>query len=298
MGWRRGHGYVVWCPLSPRYDDDFSVAIVISGIPDYYWIAVPSRSFLSINLSANIIEDDRERVRVVHETEPVGNVTIENDVVVDKVIDVDSIEKETKQHVRPVRVKQTADPQLAGKGGQGSVAVFTGDVKQTNAEPADVKDIEVVKKIKGNHKKEEAIGSAESATPEMRGSTGEVQGSEGGKKMKKPGTQEQMTVPEEGQTQPGEQPAQKKKKASTEQRMQPEEMQTQGGEQLAQKKKKASTEQQMQLQGEEQPVRKKRKAQEQQAEPMQNAQEPVQMKKARKEKASAGQCDPATGCPQ
>ena len=56
---------------------EFSAEIVVSDIPDDYWVAVPSRSFLSVDLSVNIIEDDRDRIRAVHETQPVGNVTIQ-----------------------------------------------------------------------------------------------------------------------------------------------------------------------------------------------------------------------------
>src|SRR4051812_43900920 len=32
--WRRSRGYVVWAPLPPRFDDDFSVEITVRDIPD------------------------------------------------------------------------------------------------------------------------------------------------------------------------------------------------------------------------------------------------------------------------
>ncbi|TMJ35144.1 MAG: hypothetical protein E6G89_19355, partial [Alphaproteobacteria bacterium] len=137
----------MWAPIPPRYnDDEFSTEIVISDIPDDYWVAVPSRSFLSVDLSVNIIEDDRDRIRVVHETQPVGNVTIQNNIVVNNAIDVNYVEKQTKQQVKPVVVKETDDPKKAGKGGAQAVAVFTGEVKEEkNVKPPKVKKIDEVK---------------------------------------------------------------------------------------------------------------------------------------------------------
>ncbi len=50
----------------------------IGAIPDYYWVAVLSRSFLEINLSVVIIDDDGERRRIVRDLEFVGSVQVEN----------------------------------------------------------------------------------------------------------------------------------------------------------------------------------------------------------------------------
>ena len=197
VSWRRSGGYVVWAPIPPRYnDDEFSAEIVVSDIPDDYWVAVPSRSFLSVDLSVNIIEDDRDRIRAVHETQPVGNVTIQNNIVVNNAIDVDYVEKQTKQQVKPVVVKETDDPKKAGKGGAQAVAVFTGEVKEEkNVKPPKVKKIDEVKQEKAK---------LEEQAPAV----------EGGKKKKKLQTEQQMTAPEEAQPQQGgEQPIKKKKKA-------------------------------------------------------------------------------------
>jgi hypothetical protein len=245
VSWRRSRGYVVWAPIPPRYsDDDFSAEIVISDIPDDYWICVPSRSFLSIDISVNIIDDDRDRLRVVHETEPVGNVTVQNNIVVNNSIDVDYVEKQTKQLVKPVAVKETNDPKQAGKGGGQSVAVFTGEVKEEkNLKPPKVKKLDEVK--------QERAKLEEQAPAEQ-----------GGKKKKKLQTEQQMTTPEEAQPQlGGEQPGKKKKLKATGQPT--EEVQPQlGGEQPGKKKKlKATgqpTEEVQPQQGEEQPIKKKK----------------------------------------
>ena len=168
--------------------------------------AVPSRSFLSVDLSVNIIEDDRDRIRAVHETQPVGNVTIQNNIVVNNAIDVDYVEKQTKQQVKPVVVKETDDPKKAGKGGAQAVAVFTGEVKEEkNVKPPKVKKIDEVKQEKAK---------LEEQAPAV----------EGGKKKKKLQTEQQMTAPEEAQPQQGEeQPIKKKKQKATGQPTQTEE---------------------------------------------------------------------------
>jgi hypothetical protein len=238
---------VVWAPIPPRYsDDDFSTEIVVSDIPDDYWIAVPSRSFLSVNLSVNIIDNDRDRLRVVHETEPIGNVTIKNNIVVNNSIDVDYVQKQTKQLVKPVAVKQTDDPKQAGKGGGQGVAVYTGEVKEEkNLKPPKVKKLDEVK--------QERAKLEEQAPAEQ-----------GGKKKKKLQTEQQMTTPEEAQPQlGGEQPGKKKKLKATGQPT--EEVQPQQGEEQPIKKKKKATGQPTQTeealpQGEEQPIKKKKKA--------------------------------------
>jgi Family of unknown function (DUF6600) len=306
VSWRRSRGYVVWAPIPPRYsDDDFSIEIVISDIPDDYWIAVPSRSFLSVDLSVNIIDDDSDRIRVVHETQPVGNVTIQNNIVVNNAIDVDYVEKQTNQQVKPVAVKETDDPKEAGKGGEQGVAVFTGEVKkEKNVKPPEVKKIEEVKEEKAKLEEQE---------PALQG----------GKKKKKLQTEEQMTAPEEAQPQQGEeQPVKKKKQKATGQPTQTEEGQPQQGEEQPVKKKKqkaigqpTQTEEAQPQQGEEQPVKKKKQkatgqpAQTEEAQPQQGEEQPIKKKKKAVEQPSemeapamkpkkgapSGKCDPATG---
>ena len=116
----------------------------------------------------------------------VGNVTIQNNIVVNNAIDVDYVEKQTKQQVKPVVVKETDDPKKAGKGGAQAVAVFTGEVKEEkNVKPPKVKKIDEVKQEKAK---------LEEQAPAV----------EGGKKKKKLQTEEQMTAPGEAQPQQGE----------------------------------------------------------------------------------------------
>ena len=80
VSWRRSGDHVACAALPPHRenDDDISISVNIGAIPDYYWVAVLSRSFLEINLSVVIIDDDGERRRIVRDLEFVGSVQVEN----------------------------------------------------------------------------------------------------------------------------------------------------------------------------------------------------------------------------
>ena len=63
VSWRRSNDYVVWAPLPPSRrggDIDVSININVGDIPDYYWVAVPTRRFLAPDLGVVIVNDDRE----------------------------------------------------------------------------------------------------------------------------------------------------------------------------------------------------------------------------------------------
>jgi hypothetical protein len=314
VSWRRSADHVVWAPLPPGRGNDVTVEIAVEDIPDEYWVAVPSRHFLDADVSVVVVNDDHERVRLVEAAEPAGNVTIENNIVVNNVIDIDYVEKATRQKVKTVAVKETDDPKQAGKGGEGEVAIFSSEVKEEGeAKPKKVEDVETIKEKQAQKKEEAPEGqqpegtkqpSQQKGTSEQPAQPGQVQTEQG---EQQPGKEKgkatgQPAQPEEAQPEQGqEQPAKKKGKA-TEQPAQPEETQPeQGQEQPVKKKKGEATEQPAQPeealpeQGEAQPVKKKRPAQskEMQPEQPQGGEEPVQGKKSKQ--PPAGSCDQASG---
>ena len=162
---------MAWAPLPPRRGggDDVSIEISIGSIPDYYWVAVPTQSFLEVNLSVVIINDDRERRRIVRESEFVGTVNIENNIVVNNIIDVNFVEEKTGKQVKQVEVKQTDDPASA-KATDGEVAVFNGTLEaDKSAKPAKVKAAAEVEQNQAEIKKEikaETEGQAAAPTTE------------------------------------------------------------------------------------------------------------------------------------
>jgi len=148
VSWRRDRDHVVWAPLPPGHGDDVSISISIGDIPDYYWVAVPTRSFLSINLHVNIIDNDRERRRIVQRAEFLGTPRVRNNIVVNNVIDVNVIEKETGKKVRPVKVRKTDNPKEA-RATKDQVTAFQGEVKaNADSKPPRVKEVAEVRKSK------------------------------------------------------------------------------------------------------------------------------------------------------
>jgi hypothetical protein len=308
VAWRRSGDHVVWAPLPPD-GDDVTIEVRIEEIPDIYWVAVPSRSFLDVDLSVVIIDDDSERLRIVEAAEPVGSVTIENNIVVNNVIDIDYVEKATDKKVETVEVKETQDPKQAGKGAEGQVSVFTGEVKEEgDAKPAEVKDVEEVKKEKAEATGQppeggEQTGKKKKTTgePAQDGQPAQAETEQQKKKATGEAEQAEEAQPEQGQDQPV-----KKKKAS-EQTEEPDATQAEQGQDQPVKKKKSKASEQTEEpdatqaeQGQDQPVKKKKKSQasEESAQPEQGQGQPPKRKQKGAPEEPAQQpeaCDPATG---
>ena len=152
VSWRRSNDYVVWAPLPPdrRPGVDISIDINANDIPDYYWVAVPTRRFLAPDLRVDIINNDSQIRNVVGRTEYIGTPHITNNIVVNNNIDVNVISRETGQQVRPVEVRTTDNP-VNAKATASEVTVFQGQLTaDTKAKPQKLTDVTQVKKIKRN----------------------------------------------------------------------------------------------------------------------------------------------------
>ena len=62
VSWRRSKDYVVWAPLPPRHggDVDVSISVSVGDIPDFYWVAVPTRRFLSPDIHMAMMTEGPE----------------------------------------------------------------------------------------------------------------------------------------------------------------------------------------------------------------------------------------------
>ncbi|WP_353843426.1 DUF6600 domain-containing protein, partial [Mesorhizobium sp.] len=231
VSWRREREHIIWAPLPPRRDPDLiSIEVTIDTTPDFYWVVVPTREFLAEDISVVVIRDEPEFVRIVEAAEPAGDVTIQNNVVINKVIDVDVIEKETNQQVTVVEVSETEAPAQAGKLENNTVTVFEGEVKaDPDAKPAELKDIEEVKQVQAGRKSKPTEGAA---TTEQAPATDEEVKPEETAKPEKPTTEEQPAAEQE-QAKPEqaakpekpkaeEQPAAEQEQAEPEQAAKPE----------------------------------------------------------------------------
>jgi hypothetical protein len=220
VSWRRSDDFVVWAPLPPSYDDDLYFDRRFGGIPDYYWVGVPTRRFLEPNLSLVITFDDHARRREYEQTRPVGNVVIKNSIVVNNVIDVNFVESHTGKHVKPLTVTKTSQIGDA-KVMTNEVTAFTGNATDTgNAKPAKVKDLAEVKKIKANRKDKINLDnfnqSGTSGQPQLDQNGQPVEQSKNKKKQLQL-QQDLNSQPLDQNNQPVDQPKNKKKKLQLQQ---------------------------------------------------------------------------------
>ena len=165
VAWSYDDDDIAWAPLPPDYYDGVNIVISFGDIPDYYWQAAPFSAFLSIDLSDHVYRD-RDRVRrVIQNSEP-QTVRIENNIVVNNAIEVDTIEKRTKKKVAVLEEKAVDNPDAAGKSDSNSVAIFNPEVKEEpNAKPKKTRKIEeVVKEREAKAIPEEEQPSGEAAT--------------------------------------------------------------------------------------------------------------------------------------
>ncbi len=151
VSWRRSNDHVVWAPLPParggRGDADVDVAVVVEDIPAFFWVAVPTRRFLEPNIRTVVIRDDRELRRVVQRTDFVGTVRVRSNVVVNTVIDIRIIERETRQRVRRVEARRTDNPREARATGD-QIVIFEGQVRrEREARPPRVREASEVRKV-------------------------------------------------------------------------------------------------------------------------------------------------------
>jgi uncharacterized protein YraI len=124
VSWRSSDNYLAWAPLPPSYDEDVSVNIQVETVPDYYWQVVPTGAFVSADLSRYIVRDESRYEPILQETHPLGNVTINNNVVVNNAVSVTYVEQKTNEKVVVHQVENTPDASKAGKIEGAAVEVF------------------------------------------------------------------------------------------------------------------------------------------------------------------------------
>lgn len=105
VSWRRSARKIAWAPLPPSGDGaEVSANIDCCIIPFSRWTAVPVGNFLDRDLAHVVVHD------AIRDAQPVGTVTVENRVVVNRALSVSAIEQQTGRRVPAHDVRQTDDP--------------------------------------------------------------------------------------------------------------------------------------------------------------------------------------------
>jgi len=167
VSWRSSDDYLAWAPLPPAPDEGVSVNVTVNTpVPDYYWQVVPSREFQSDDLSQRIVRDKDRSRPIIERTQPLGDVTINNNnVVVNNNVTVNYVEEKTEQKVVTRRIDRGTDPKGASKVEADAVEIFqpAAEEKPKDVAPPKPKKIEEVAK----QSQTKAQAGSEAATDEM-----------------------------------------------------------------------------------------------------------------------------------
>lgn len=143
VSWRRSDSVVGWAPLPPE-QDGFVVSVEVRkrDLPAGYWVYVPTERFVEPDLAVSVVIGSNEP-EYYAQTEFLGPVVIEGDVVVNNVIDVTYIEQTINQQVIVYQPQEAASPaeQSVAVEAQ-AIAVFDQDVAEPEAEAAPPEAVE------------------------------------------------------------------------------------------------------------------------------------------------------------
>jgi len=171
VSWRSSPNYLAWAPLPPTADEGLSINITVGNVPDYYWAVVPNRDFLNPDLPRYIVRDRRRYDPILTDTRPLGNVTVVNNTVVNKVVNVNYVEQKTKKKVEVFKVDKVKDKDKSKrsriKGNVVEIFEPAAEAKTEIAAPTEAKPIEeVAAKSKTKEQGEGAAATEELLVPE------------------------------------------------------------------------------------------------------------------------------------
>lgn len=143
VSWRRSNDIVGWAPLPPE-EDGYAVSVLVRerDLPEGYWVFVPTERFIEPDLAVSIVIGS-DQPNYYAQTQFLGPVVVEGDVVVNNVIDVTYIEQTINQQVIVYQPQEAASPaeQSVAVEAQ-TIAVFDQDVAAAEAEAAPPEAVE------------------------------------------------------------------------------------------------------------------------------------------------------------
>ncbi len=139
VSWRTGNGFIGWAPLPPEITFDrgtgFSPSDRDFGISRNTWSFVPVRRFLSPRIERVLAPRPRTPA-LLERTENVTRYSVVDRRVVNRSIDLDRFENETRNRVTRYRVDEADRPVIGKRPAQdGRIIVYRPEVEQSTAEP-------------------------------------------------------------------------------------------------------------------------------------------------------------------
>lgn len=143
VSWRRSDTIVGWAPLPPE-GDGFAISLEVSrrDLPEGYWVYVPTEQFVEPDLSVNIVIGSQQPDYYA-QTQFLGPVVVEGDLVINNVIDITYIEQTINQEIIVYQPEETEDPaaQSVDIDAQ-AIAIFDQDVAEPTEEIAPPEAVE------------------------------------------------------------------------------------------------------------------------------------------------------------
>jgi hypothetical protein len=143
VSWRRSDSVVGWAPLPPE-DEGYAISIEVSrrDLPEGYWVFVPTERFVEPDLSVSIVIGSQQPDYFT-QTQFLGPVVVEGDLVINNVIEVNYIEQATGQQVIAYQPETAPDPaaQAVDVDAQ-AIVVFDQDVAEPTEEVAPPEAVE------------------------------------------------------------------------------------------------------------------------------------------------------------
>lgn len=164
VSWRRSDDIVGWAPLPPE-EDGYAVSVVVRerDLPEGYWVFVPTERFVEPDLAVSIVIGS-DQPDYYAQTQFLGPVVVEGDVVVNNVIDITYIEQTTNQQVIVYQPQEATSPaEQSVEAEAQTIAVFDQDVAAVEAEAAPTEAVEEAEAPEAI----EAAGGTAGATAEI-----------------------------------------------------------------------------------------------------------------------------------
>ena len=151
VAWRTSGDTVGWAPLPPDRDGyavDVNVSVQVDQVPHDHWFFVPMAHFQEPRLVTVVQRGDRApdfftRTRIV-------TPRVQANVVINNVVDINIIAKQTNRKVVVHKIEQVNDPGQARTGSGDTVRVFSADIDASSvdkAKPKKVVDVTEAKRL-------------------------------------------------------------------------------------------------------------------------------------------------------
>jgi hypothetical protein len=143
VSWRRSDSVIGWAPLPPE-GDGYAVSIEVSrrDLPEGYWVFVPTERFVEPDLSVSIVLGSQQP-EYFAQTQFLGPVVVQGDLVINNVIEVNYIEQATGQQVIAYQPEAAAEPAAQSVDVEGqAIVVFDQDIAEPAGETAPPEAVE------------------------------------------------------------------------------------------------------------------------------------------------------------